>query len=148
MNLRDICEIEQGLQTVHSIQRNIDLITAGLLLSGQITIERIIVEPVGFALTAGGPLTGRPRLEGKFGSPTLSLLIDISDIVLAILLITDQTNVSGLFIGPGLFSFNITGPIFGVPKNVPTLPNLDRIFTQFRWIVSEYFDVDPKFFIK
>ncbi|WML43007.1 hypothetical protein RCG20_14375 [Neobacillus sp. PS3-40] len=147
MKLKDICAVEQELQTVRSIQRTIDIIIAGLLISGQITIVRIIVEPGGFALSAGGPLTGRSRLEGKLGSKTLSLLIDISDLLLAILLISDQTNVSGIFIGPGRFSFNITGPIFGVSKNEPSLPNLERIFTQFRWIVSEHFNVDPQLLI-
>lgn len=145
---KDQCEIKQGLQTVQSIQRTIDIVTAGLLLGGQITIVRVIVEPGGFTLSAGGPLTGRHRLEGKLKIPALSLLLDIGDFLLGILLIIDQTNVSGIFLGPGKFSFNITGPIFGVPKNEPTLPNLERVFTQFRWIVSEHFNMDPECFIK
>jgi hypothetical protein len=145
--LEKIYDIEKGLQTVISIQRNIDIITAFLLLTGQVTVIRLIVEPGGFAFSVGGPLTGNERLEGKSGNKTLNLLLDIGDILLAILLISDQTNVSGIFIGPGRFSFNITGPIFGVPKHEPTLLDLEKVFTQFRWIVSEQFDIDPEILI-
>lgn len=41
----------------------------------------------------------------------------------------------------------MTGPIFGVPKHVPALPDLEKVFTQFRWIVSEHFDIEPKILI-
>src|SRR4051794_6226343 len=121
--MKDICDLEQAIRSVQSIQRNIDLITAGLLLTGQLTIERFIVEPCGIAFSVGGPLTGIARLEGKFGSKTLSLFLDIGDILLGILLIADQINVVGVFLGPGRFSINITGPIFGIPKHEPTLPD-------------------------
>ncbi|MFP5105993.1 hypothetical protein ACSU6B_04355 [Neobacillus sp. C211] len=146
--MKSSCDLENGLQTVISIQRTIDIITAFLLLTGQVTVVRLIIEPGGFALSVGGPLTGRARLEGKSGNKTLSLLLDIGDILLAILLISDQTNVSGIFLGPGRFSFNITGPIFGVPKHEPTLPDLEKVFTQFRWIVSEHFEIEPEILIK
>ena len=142
--MKNTCDVEKGLQTVITIQRNIDIITAFLLLTGQVTVVRLIVEPGGFALSVGGPLTGAGRLEGKSGNKTLSLLLDVGDILLAILLLSDQTNVSGIFLGPGRFSFNITGPIFGVPKHEPTLPDLKRVFTQFRWIVSEHFDIESE----
>ncbi|MEH7076834.1 hypothetical protein [Neobacillus drentensis] len=142
--MKNTCDVEKGLQTVITIQRNLDIITAFLLLTGQVTVVRLIVEPGGFALSVGGPLTGIGRLEGKSGNKTLSLLLDVGDILLAILLLSDQTNVSGIFLGPGRFSFNITGPIFGVPKHEPTLPDLEKVFTQFRWIVSEHFDIEPE----
>lgn len=142
--VKDICAYEQDLQVIESIQRNIDIITAVLLLSGQFTIVRLIIDPGGFALSVGGPLTGRERLEGKFGNKTLSLLLDIGDILLAILLLSDEINVEGIFIGPGRFSLNITGPIFGVPKHEPTLPDIEKGFTQFRWIISDHLDFDPE----
>ncbi len=146
-SLKNILDIEKSLQTVISIQRNIDIITAFLLLTGQVTVVRLIIQPGGFALSVGGPPTGIGRLEGKSGNKTLSLLLDIGDILLAILLISDQTNVSGIFIGPGRFSIDITGPIFGVAKHEPTLPDLEKVFTQFRWIVSEHFDIEPEILI-
>lgn len=145
--MNNTCDLEKRLQTIISIQRNIDIITAFLLLTGQVTVVRLIVEPKGFALSVGGPLTGIGRLEGISGNKTLSLILDIGDILLAILLISDQINVSGIFLGPGRFSFNITGPIFGVPKHVPALPDLEKVFTQFRWIVSEHFDIEPEILI-
>jgi hypothetical protein len=145
--LKNIYDLNQELWSVVTIQRNIDLITAGLLLTGQLTISRLIVEPGGFALSVGGPLTGIARLEGKFGNKTLSLVIDIGDIILAVLLITNQINVTGVFLGPGRFSINMTGPIFGIPKYEYTLPDIEKVFTQFRWILTDYLKVDSKWFI-
>ncbi|MCM2533627.1 hypothetical protein NDK43_16060 [Neobacillus pocheonensis] len=52
--MKDICAYEQDLQVIESIQRNIDIITAVLLLSGQFTIVRLIIDPGGFALSVGG----------------------------------------------------------------------------------------------
>ncbi len=140
--LKNVCEFNQGIRSVQLIQRNIDLITAGLLLTGQLTISRLIIEPGGFALSVGGPLTGIARLEGKYENKTLSLVIDVGDIILAVLLIIDQINVSGIFLGPGRFTINMTGPIFGIPKHDYTLPDIEKVFTQFRWIVTDYLNVD------
>jgi hypothetical protein len=132
---------ENDLLIVESIQRNIDIITAALLLTGQFTLSRIIVEPGGFALSVGGPLTGISRLEGRFGNKAFNLVIDIVDIVLAILLITNEINVTGIFLGPGRFTINITGPIFGVPKNINTIPEIEKVFTQFRWVISDHLNI-------
>jgi hypothetical protein len=136
-------DYNQDIQVVESIQRNIDIITATLLLTGQLTIARLIVEPGGFALSVGGPLTGLPRLEGTFGNKTYNFVIDIGDIVLAILLITNEINVTGIFLGPGRFSINMTGPIFGIPKHEYTIPDLEKVFTQFRWVISDHLNVNP-----
>ncbi|MBT2736366.1 hypothetical protein [Bacillus sp. ISL-7] len=59
--MKSSCDLENGLQTVISIPRTIDIITAFLLLTGQVTVVRLIIEPGGFALSVGGPLTGRAR---------------------------------------------------------------------------------------
>jgi hypothetical protein len=141
--LKNPVDFDQDIQVVESIQRNIDIITAVLLLTGQLTIARLAIEPGGFAPSVGGPLTGLRRLEGKFGNKTINLVIDIGDIVLAILLITNKINVTGVFLGPGRFSINITGPIFGIPKRKYTIPDLERVFTQFRWVISDHLNINP-----
>ena len=141
--LKNLIDYDQDLHIVESIQRNIDFITAALLLTGQLTLARIAIEPGGFALSVGGPLTGLSRLEGKFGHTTLNLIIDIGDIVIAILLITNKINVSGVFLGPGRFSINMTGPIFGIPKRQYTIPDLEKVFTQFRWVISDHLNIKP-----
>ncbi|WHY69280.1 hypothetical protein [Neobacillus sp. SuZ13] len=79
--MNNTCDLEKRLQTIISIQRNIDIITAFLLLTGQVTVVRLIVEPKGFALSVDGPLTGIGRLEGISGNKTLSLLLDVGDIL-------------------------------------------------------------------
>ncbi|WP_409291244.1 hypothetical protein [Peribacillus sp. SCS-37] len=78
-------------------------------------------------------------MEGKFKIKAFSFAIDLMDIFLAILLLTNKITFEGLFIGPGRFSFNVSGPIFGIPKPQPVLPELEKIFKDFRLIVSEHF---------
>jgi hypothetical protein len=137
-----LSDIENDLQAISGIQRDIDIITAVLLLTGQLTIIRIFIESGGFGFTVGGPMTGRFRLEGKSGSETGNFIIDAIDIVVAILLVNDEIGVNGLFISPGGFSFNVSGPIFGVSRIDPTLPSMKKMFNEFRLIVSEQFHVD------
>ncbi|WP_034670266.1 hypothetical protein [Ectobacillus panaciterrae] len=138
-------QIEKEKQAISTIQRNIDIITATLLATGQFTIIGIFVTPGGFRISVGGPLTGTSRLEGKSGSRAVNLIIDVFDILTAVLLITDQINVTGTFISsPERFTVNVSGPIFGVPKTGPALPDVNKIFTDFRKIVPKHFNVNPE----
>ncbi|PLT32074.1 hypothetical protein [Bacillus sp. V5-8f] len=138
-------QLQQNLEIVSTIHRKINIITASLIITGQITILRMYIEPGGFGFTLGGPLTGRIRLEGKHGNEALSLILDIVDIILAILLLIDEIEVNGVFLSSGGgFSFNVTGPIFGGPKIDPTLPDISKVKETFHWIVSEHFNINPE----
>ncbi|KSU80246.1 hypothetical protein AS030_20105 [Fictibacillus enclensis] len=139
-------QTEKELHIIGAIQRGLDLATAALLLSGQITIIGVFVTPRGFRVSLGGPLTGEDRLEGIGGNQAATTLVDVIDIGLAILLISDQIRVTGSFIAPGRFTINVSGPIFGVPLTVPSLPQLKRESAFFQKIVSRHFEVDPHFF--
>ena len=131
-------------ELIFAIQRNLDVVTAILLLTGQITIIGVFVTPGAFRVSVGGPITGTSRIEGKDGNVGINIIIDMIDVFLAALLLNNQINVSGAFISSGRFTINVSGPIFGVPKHEPTLPDLKRVFTQFRWIVSEHFDIESE----
>lgn len=139
-------KIEEELQIVRSIQRGLNLATAGLLLTGQITIIGVFVTPGGFRPSVGGLLTGGTRLEGINGNQVATTLIDLIDITLAILLIADQIRITGSFIGSDRFTINVSGPIFGVPLSEPTLPYIRRESAFFRKVVSKHFEVDPSVF--
>lgn len=136
-------EIKKDIQIIRSIQRDLSIVTVALLLTGQITIIGVFVTPGGFRVSLGGPLTGENRIEGKFEKQTTNIIIDVIDIVLAILLINDEIGVTGSFIAPGRFTINVSGPIFGVPKLEPNLPYLERDYNFFQKIVSKYFYVNP-----
>lgn len=136
-------EYNKELQLVQTIQRDLDLTTAILLLTGQITIIGVFVTPGGFRVSLAGPLTGEERLQGKNNNIVGNGLIDAIDIILSILLIQDAIRVTGSFIAPGRFTINVSGPIFGVVKPEPTLPNITRDFHFFQSIVSTYFNVQP-----
>lgn len=143
MTLGRTDEDTRDLQLVGKIQREIDLTTATLLLTGQITITGVFVTPGGFRVALAGPLTGAERLQGKHNNIVGNGLIDAIDIILSILLIQDTIRVTGSFIGPGRFTINVSGPIFGVAKLEPTLPHITREFHFFQSIVSTYFTTQP-----
>lgn len=135
-------KIKKEKQTIQVIQREIDIITAVLLLTGQITIIGVFVTPGGFRMSVGGPLTGTNRLEGKSGNQIVNAIIDGIDIIAALLLINGELGVTGTFISSGRFSINISGLIFGVPKNEPTLPGIQKEFKYFHRMISRNYEVD------
>ncbi|MFF2456896.1 hypothetical protein [Peribacillus simplex] len=142
MILIETSVVNSEKKVIHSFQRNLEITTAILLLTGQITIIGIFVRPGRFSLSLGGPLFGGHRLEGTDHSQVGNLFIDILDIIIAILLINEAIHVTGTFISSGDFSINVSGPIFGYPEVVPALPIEDYNF--FNTIVKKHFNVPPE----
>jgi hypothetical protein len=134
-------ELEKDKKVIRAIQRDISVVTAALLLTGQITIKGVFVTPGGFRLSIAGPLTGSPRLEGKSSSKTATVIIDIIDVFIAILLINRQLVVEGTFIGSNEFTLIVSGPIFGMPFPEPSLPDLKRDYNFYKKVVSKQFNV-------
>jgi len=131
---------------IREIQRDIDLIIAFLLLTGQITLTRVYFGPGYFGVTVGGPLTGANRLESSNGNPLGNVTLDIVDILIAILILKDEINLVGLFIASDArFSLSISGPIFGRAKVVPITKYLKKNQKEFHTIVSNNFFLDDEF---
>ncbi|WP_422395114.1 hypothetical protein [Priestia aryabhattai] len=130
-------------ELIFAIQRNLDVVTAILLLTGQITIIGVFVTPGAFRISVGGPVTGTSRIEGKGGDAGINIIIDMIDVILAALLLNNQINVSGAFISSGRFTINVSGPIFGVPKTEPALSELNQSSQFFHRTVSKHFYVNP-----
>lgn len=137
-------ELEKDKKVIRAIQRDISVVTAALLLTGQITIKGVFLTPGGFRLSLAGPLTGSPRLEGKNGNKSITFLIDILDILIAILLIKHYLVVEGTFIGSSEFTLIVSGPIFGMPFPEPSLPDLKRDYNFYKKIVSNQFFVNQE----
>ncbi|WDL87229.1 hypothetical protein IUJ58_25345 [Priestia aryabhattai] len=130
-------------ELIFAIQRDLDVVTAILLLTGQITIIGVFVTPGAFRVSVGGPITGISRIEGKDGNVGINIIIDMIDVFLAALLLNNQINVSGAFISSGRFTINVSGPIFGVPKTEPALSELNQSSQFFHRTVSKHFYVNP-----
>ncbi|MHC0038549.1 hypothetical protein [Pseudoneobacillus sp. C159] len=142
--MQNDCQTQEELRLIASLQRDLNIVTAGLLLTGQITIIGVFITPPEFSLSLSGPLFGRARLEGK--NRVATGLIDVIDIIIAILLIVDKIRVISSVLGPSRFSINVSGPIFGAPLYQPTLPSLKRNYHFYRKIVSKHFDFAPMVF--
>jgi hypothetical protein len=138
--------IQKEIQVIASLQRDLNLATAVLLLTGQLTIIGVNVAPGGFSVSLSGPIFGRCRLEGKFGERVTNTVIDVIDILITILLIIDKIRIFRTMIGPDGFAVNVSGPIFGYPLSAPKLPILRKNYNFFHNIVSNHFNIDPKIF--
>ena len=138
--------IEETYQVIASLQRDLYLATAFLLLSGQITIVGVFVTAGGFITALSGPIFGGTRLAGRSGNKIANSIVDIIDVLLAILLIIDEIRITGVVVGPGRFSVDVSGPIFGLPINEPSLPILRKNYNFFHEIVSNHFQIDPTIF--
>jgi hypothetical protein len=112
-----------------TILRSLDILTAVLLLTGQLKITSVFLSSESFGLSLAGPITGYAA-EGK--TPSAELALDALDVITALLLITDQINVVGPFIGSRTISIVVSGPPFGYAKLAGYLPKTQEFFTDYR----------------
>ena len=138
--------IEKEYQVIATLQRDLNLSIAFLLLSGQVTIRGVIVTPGGFTIALSGPIIGGSRTEGRNGNIAINTMIDLIDVIISILLIIDEIRLIGVLVGPGRLSLTVSGPIFGEPLNEPSLPIARERYQFFRKMVSEHFDINPEVF--
>lgn len=131
---------------IREIQREIDIVIAFLLLTGQITLTRVYFGPGYFGVTVGGPLTGANRLESINDNPLGNFTLDIIDIIIAVLILKDEINLVGLFVASDArFSLSISGPLFGREKVVPVTKFLKKNQKEFNAIVSDNYFLDDDF---
>jgi hypothetical protein len=138
--------IEKEYQVIATLQRDLNLSIAFLLLSGQVTIRGVFVTPGGFTIALSGPIIGGSRTEGRNGNTSINTIIDLIDVIISILLIIDEIRLIGVLVGPGRLSLTVSGPIFGEPLNEPSLPVARETYQFFRKMVSEHFDINPEVF--
>ena len=138
--------IQEDYQVIATLRRDLNLATAFLLLSGQITIRGVFVTSGALSFSISGPIFGNTRLEGKSGNNLTNIVIDIIDVIIAILLIMDEIRLMGVFVTPNKFSVTVSGPLLGEPLTEPSLPILRENYRFFHQIVSNHFQIDPTLF--
>jgi len=134
---------QKDVQFIATLQRDLNLLAAFLILSGQVTIIGVFVNPGEFSVSFGGPITGGFRLESKFGDTVSNIIIDVIDVIIAVLLIIDELRLSGTFITQSRFSIVFTGPIFGHPVIEPTVPILKHNYDLLHNYVKGNLMMDP-----
>ncbi|MCL6626550.1 hypothetical protein [Alicyclobacillus shizuokensis] len=101
---------------VTGILRAIDLWTAILLLTGQVTTSGVYLSSGAIWLSLSGPVLGGPRQQSD--STAGGLVLDAIDVVTALLLVIGQITNTGPWISSGRLSLVLSGPAFG-NSNVP-----------------------------
>ncbi|MFC4767820.1 hypothetical protein [Effusibacillus consociatus] len=123
----------QPQKIVESVYLMLDLITAALLLTGQITIRGVFFTTgASFSLSLAGPVTGGKRSEAVEEAPSANLVLDFVDVLTALLLIIGEINVVGTLLTSGGFTIVVSGPIFGREKTEAYIPTTRRFITDFR----------------
>lgn len=140
--MKDDYNTQEELRVIATLQRELNIATAALLLTGQLTVVGVFIAPRAYSLSLGGPLFGSTRLEGKNGNKLATALIDGLDIIIAILLLSDAIRAANIVIGPSGFAISVTGPIFGGLLYEPSLPTLQKNYRFFNKIVSNDYDFD------
>lgn len=130
-------------RSISAFHRTMDIITGILLITGQITVIGVFIRPERFSLTVGGPIFGGTRIVPKDNLAIEQDILDLINLVFAILLFSDNITVTGITFSSGDFGINISGPIFGYPKVVPSTLMLDNI-KMFHSIVKEHYNVPPE----
>lgn len=130
----EVDRLRQGRQrkkdnVVHAVYRSIDLVTAILLLTGQIRIGAVFITHDSFGLSLSGPFTGSGSVPR---TPQAALVLDALDVITALLLLVDQIHVIGSFLTVGRFALIVSGPPFGQPRTEAYLPRTSQFFHDFR----------------
>lgn len=102
---------EGGERITAAAIRAIDIWTAILLLTGQLTVAGLFVSSGAIAFSLFGSIFGGVRSQGK--SPAANTLIDGIDVITAFLLILGQLTAIGPWITSGRFNLVVSGPVFG-----------------------------------
>lgn len=126
---------------VQSIHRGMDVASAILLLTGQITIGGVFIAPEEFGLSLSGPFTG----SGAIGTtPNAQLIQDGLDVIAALLLIIGEFDVIGTYITANRFTIVIGGPPIGVAKTVAYVPSTREFFNDLETMVTKRCEIRRK----
>lgn len=118
----------QGVNVPQAILRSMDIVTAVLLLTGQIGIGGVFLASGAFALSLSGPFTGS-GVEGK--TPNSQAVRDGLDIIAALLLIVGEIDVLGSYLTGGRFTIVVGGPPFGGEKTIGYNPRAEEFFRDY-----------------
>jgi len=130
-----------GNHIAQAALRGLDIITATLLLTGQITLGGIFVAPSDFALSLSGPFTG----SGAVGiTKNAQFVQDGVDIITALLLIIDEINVIGTYVTSDRFTIVVGGPPFGSAKTEAYAPRAREFFRDYSELVMSRYNYRRK----
>lgn len=131
----------RGSRVASAALRALDVWSAILLLTGQVTVSGVFFSSGGMWLSFTGPILGSTNNSGT--NERAERVLDGIEILTAILLILGQITNTGPWISSGHFNLVVTGPVFGV-KEVPVaaIPSrssakADVFFSQLRQELME-----------
>lgn len=127
---------------VSGIYESIDLLTAVLLLTGQLMMTGVFVVPEGLYLSLTGPIIGGNKMEGK--NKNAHAVLDLLDIFAGLLLAMGALTVTGPYVTSGSLFIVVSGPPLGITDvPVSAVPGKTRgaarrsLYSEFRRAVIQ-----------
>ncbi|KYP80498.1 hypothetical protein [Ferroacidibacillus organovorans] len=109
------------LQGTHE---SIDLVTAALLLTGQLAPSGLFIVPAGINLSLSGPVLGGVLNQGI--TPTARATLRAIEVLSAVLLVGEALTTVGLYITAQRASIVLGGPILETPKSKTNIPGVSK----------------------
>jgi hypothetical protein len=125
---------------VRSLHHSIDITTAVLLLTGQLSIRSVVFASDEFRLSLTGPILGGDKTVGR-NSTGAPFVLDAINAVTAFLLILGEIQTVGIFVQSRRLSLLVTGPPFGTERTETYVPGTERFFAEYRQRILQKFEV-------
>ncbi|MCI0181835.1 hypothetical protein [Sulfoacidibacillus ferrooxidans] len=123
---------------VKSIHYGIDLLTAALILTGQLQPVGMFVVPEGFMLSFSGPIIGATEITTT--TTGAAFVMDGLEVITAVLLIAQVFGTTGIYVTSHRFSIVVAGPPFGSKPSVANLPGVPAsILNQYETMTMKHF---------
>ncbi len=120
------------------VHETLDILSAILLITGQISISGVFIQPDGFSLSLSGPITGGGAVVKQHEQKAQPVLNGLN-ILTAVLLLLRQIQVVGTYITAGRFTIVLSGPAFGAKwlKAVPQVAIKRAFFADYTRLVLQ-----------
>ncbi|PWI56872.1 hypothetical protein [Sulfoacidibacillus thermotolerans] len=123
---------------VKSVHYGIDLLTAALLLSGQLQPVGMFVVPEGFMLSLSGPLLGGVTM--KTTTSGAKFVMAGLEVITAVFLIARVFGTTGVYVSSHRFSIVVAGLPIGSAPPVAALPGVpEQVLHQYEALLMRHF---------
>lgn len=123
---------------VRSVHYGIDVVTAALILTGQIQPAGMFLVSEGFSISFTGPVLGYKGTEAT--TPGAGFVMGGLEVITAVLLIARVFGTIGVYVTSHRASIVVGGPLFGSTPTIANLPGVPaRVLNDYEALAMRHF---------
>ncbi len=131
----NIFRVLLGVKAVHY---GLDLVTAALIVTGQLRPSGVFVVPEGSLISFTGPVLGGPVMKGI--DMNASFIMTGLEVVTAVLLIAKVFSTTGVYITSGRASIVVAGLPLGAAASIANVPGVKPgVLNQYERLLMKYY---------